>query len=253
MIVLPPMPPAQRAAWHALMDLHERMPTGWTMVGGQMVHLHCAERGRAPSRPTDDVDAAVDVRADGRALARFTGVLRDLGFRPDGASWQGYEHRWVREPASVDVLIPRGLRPSSTARRTVTGRQTIETYGAQQAVDRSASVPVLVDGRRGAIRRPSLLGALVGKAAAIRIAVDPGSARHVHDFAVLATLVRPDDAVHTAGRRDREHLGNMLGRMVADTSWRSVDGAADGVARLRLALEPEPDPPRAPRPSSPWT
>lgn len=112
---------------------------------------------------------------------------------------------------------------------------------------------MLVDGRRGTIRRPSRLGALVGKAAAIRIAVDPGSARHVHDAAVLATLVRPEDAVHTAGRRDREHLDNMLGRMVTDTSWRSVDGAAEGVARLRLALEPEPDARREPRPSSPWT
>ena len=141
MIELPAMPLAQRAGWHALMELHERMPTGWTLIGGQMVHLHCAERGRSPSRPTE----------------------------------------------------------------------------------------VEVGDRQGSVRRPTLLGALVGKAAAIRIAVDPGAARHVVDFAVLTTLIRPGDAVHTAGRRDREHLGNMLGRMVDETSWRFVDGAGGGL------------------------
>ncbi|MBO0901843.1 hypothetical protein J1G42_14760 [Cellulomonas sp. zg-ZUI222] len=36
------------------MDLHSDMPVGWVLVGGQMVHLHCAERGAAPQRPTDD-------------------------------------------------------------------------------------------------------------------------------------------------------------------------------------------------------
>ena len=44
MIVLPPMLAAQTASWHALMDLYGRHPEGWTLVGGQMVHLHCAER-----------------------------------------------------------------------------------------------------------------------------------------------------------------------------------------------------------------
>ena len=137
MIVLPPMPDPQRDAWHALMDLHDKMPTGWALVGGQMVHLHCAERGVAPTRPTNDADAAVDVRADPRALATFTSVLRELGFEPAGTSPQGYQHRWVRQRAAIDVLIPRGLREASPVRLTVTGATTIETFGAQQAVDRA--------------------------------------------------------------------------------------------------------------------
>jgi hypothetical protein len=29
-----------------------------------MVHLHCAEHGYDPPRPTDDVDTVIDVRAD---------------------------------------------------------------------------------------------------------------------------------------------------------------------------------------------
>lgn len=110
MILLPPMLAAQRGAWHALMDLHERMPTGWVLVGGQMVHLHCAERGVSPTRPTNDVDAVVDVRADPGALVRFTATLQEIGFESAGVSPQGYQHRWTKQAASIDVLIPRGLR-----------------------------------------------------------------------------------------------------------------------------------------------
>ena len=50
-VVLPPMTDAQTQGWLALLDLHDQMGTGWTLVGGQMVHLHCAERGVAPRRP----------------------------------------------------------------------------------------------------------------------------------------------------------------------------------------------------------
>lgn len=39
----------QTASWHALLDLYERHPEGWTLVGGQMVHLHCAERDYSPT------------------------------------------------------------------------------------------------------------------------------------------------------------------------------------------------------------
>jgi hypothetical protein len=40
---------AQEAAWLGLLDLSERLPDAeWTLIGGQMVHLHCAERGYMP-------------------------------------------------------------------------------------------------------------------------------------------------------------------------------------------------------------
>jgi hypothetical protein len=42
-VVLPAMSEGQREGWHALLDLHDVMPVGWTLVGGQMVHLWCAE------------------------------------------------------------------------------------------------------------------------------------------------------------------------------------------------------------------
>jgi len=67
MIELPAMPPEQTASWLGLLDLHERLAGGWTLIGGQLVHLHCAERGQFPVRPTNDADA------------RLVGVLRPSG------------------------------------------------------------------------------------------------------------------------------------------------------------------------------
>lgn len=250
-VMLPPMQAAQRDAWHALMDVHDRMPEGWVLVGGQMVHLHCAERGVMPSRPTDDVDAVVDVRADSRALRRFTGVLRDLGFAPAGTSWEGHQHRWVRRDAVIDVLIPRGLGERSPARRTVTGGTTIETPGAQQAIDRAQVVDVAVERRTGTVRRPSILGAIVAKAAAMAIRVDPDRVRHQHDFVLLTTLIRPDDEIRSATRRDREHMATMLHVLAREHSWKSIAGGVEGVERLRLALEPEAKPAR--RREAPWS
>jgi len=43
--------------WHALFAVHQRLPAGWCLVGGQLVHLLCAERGFEAIRPTLDADA----------------------------------------------------------------------------------------------------------------------------------------------------------------------------------------------------
>lgn len=50
-VTMPAMSAGQEQAWHALMDLHELVPTDWSLVGGQMVHLHCAERDGVPDPP----------------------------------------------------------------------------------------------------------------------------------------------------------------------------------------------------------
>lgn len=240
-VVLPSMSRAQGEAWSALLDLAERLPTGWTLVGGQMVHLHCAERGVAPTRPTDDVDAVLDVRAEPDALRTFTTVLVELGFTSAGESWEGHQHRWARGGAQIDVLIPRHVGERAAGRRGASGGTTIETPGAQQALDRTQSVEVVLNGRVGSVRRPNLLGALIAKAAAHSVVLDRARTRHLIDFAVLTTLIRPSDAVHEAGRRDREHLGSMLAALEVDRrAWAGVEGAEAGNARLRLALAPRP-------------
>lgn len=234
---LPPTTVAQTAGWHALLEVHDRLPGCWTLVGGQMVHLHCAERGAAPARPTDDLDAVLDVRADGRILHRFTSVLVALGFTSAGTSPAGHQHRWTRGPAQIDVLIPRRVGQRAATRRGVHGGTTLETPAAQQALDRSAVVDVEVAGVPGRVRRPNLLGALVAKAAAHTVVLDQARARHRADFAVLTTLIAPSDRIDEAGPRDRRYLRGMLAALADDRrTVLRVDGAAEGVATLRDVL-----------------
>lgn len=236
-VVMPAMAGPQQTAWHALMDVQVLHPTGWTLVGGQMVHLHCAERGASPSRPTDDVDAVLDVRAEPHVLHGFTTALTELGFEPAGETWTGHQHRWERGDATVDILIPRHLGEVAANRKGAGGGTAIETPGAQQALDRTEDVEVTVAGRAGTVRRPNLLGALVGKAAAHTVSLDRGRDRHVTDFAVLATLIRRSDAVGTATKRDRQYLTRMLDVLASDPRpWGEIEGTAEGVDRLRLAL-----------------
>ena len=97
MIVLPAMPEEQTASWLGLLELYDNLPEGWTLIGGQLVHLHCAERGQFPERPTNDADTLMDVRANPTILSTFTKALTDLGFRSAGVSAEGRQHRWVRD------------------------------------------------------------------------------------------------------------------------------------------------------------
>jgi hypothetical protein len=109
MIVLPAMPAEQTASWLGILDLYDRLNEGWTLIGGQLVHLHCAERGEFPVRPTNDADTVIDVRADPTILHTFTKTLEDLGFKSAGISAEGRQHRWKRADASIDVLLPEGI------------------------------------------------------------------------------------------------------------------------------------------------
>lgn len=70
-----------------------------------MVQLHCIERGVAPARPTDDVDAALDVRAEPGVLRTFTAALADVIQRPNllGAL--------VAKAAAHSVVLDRARAP----------------------------------------------------------------------------------------------------------------------------------------------
>lgn len=239
-VVMPPMRDAQRAGWLALFDVHDAHPTGWTLVGGQMVHLWCAERGTSPARPTDDLDAVLDVRGEPGnpgVLMTFTSVLSRLGFAPAGTSPNGHQHRWVRDEAQIDILIPRGVGERAARRKGAGGGTTLETPGAQQALDRTQDVHVRVGDRTGTVRRPDLLGALVAKAAAHTVTLDRTRRRHLTDFLVLCTLVEHGDQIEDATKRDRDYLHRMLRSIAHDRrAVLSIEGADDGVHTLRLAL-----------------
>ncbi|NYG59414.1 hypothetical protein BJ980_002337 [Nocardioides daedukensis] len=127
-IVLPAMDKAQAASWHAIMALYAKLPENWALVGGQLVHLHCAERGAYPTRPTTDADAVVNIRADPLMLTRFTAALVDLGFTAD-TSGEGHQHRWRRGLAQVDVLIPEGIGERAASRHGIGGAPTVSSPG----------------------------------------------------------------------------------------------------------------------------
>ena len=110
MIFLPRMPPEQTASWMGLLDLHERLADGWTLIGGQLVHLHCAQRGQFPVRPTNDADTVIDVRADPTMLATCHAPRAD----PQSA---GASH--MRNPAR-NVGRRAGWQPMDPGERTGT-------------------------------------------------------------------------------------------------------------------------------------
>jgi hypothetical protein len=206
------MTEAQEQAWHALLDLYEAHPEQWTLIGGQMVHLHCAERGYEPLRPTTDADAVVNAR-EPQALGRVTATLTELGFEPGRPSADGIQHRWTRGAAVIDVLVPEGLGERAGKRVSVSGFPTVAAPGGTQALNRSEVVEVQVGGRVGRVRRPVLLSAMIMKAAARLETYGVGLERHCHDFAVLAAMLAAGDtAAFELTAKDRTRLRRMIDR-----------------------------------------
>jgi hypothetical protein len=212
---LPVMTQPQEQAWLGLIAITEVLESGWCLVGGQMVHLLCAERGVTPNRPTDDGDAVLDVRARPAILNEFTSVLRTLGFVSAGESMEGHQHRWLNGEAKIDVLIRRHVGERAARRRGASGGTTLETPGAQQALDRAGLIEVSVDGHDGRIPRPNMAGALVIKAAAYGNTRDRYRDRHLLDFAVLTTLVSRSDRLGEAfTKRDKAYLRPVIAECV---------------------------------------
>lgn len=209
MIILPPMGRAQEQAWLALLDLYERQPAEWTLIGGQLVHLFCAERGYEPLRSTSDVDAVVNARAPG-ALGAVTTSLIELGFEAQPNA-DGVQHRWIRGHAVIDVLIPEGTGARTEGKASASGFPTIAAPGGTQALGRSEVVEVQTGTRAGRVLRPKLLSAMILKAAARTETNGPALERHCLDFAALAAMLAPSDTTAFAlTPKDRRRLSAMI-------------------------------------------
>lgn len=225
MIVLPPMGSAQEQAWHALLDLHEQHPDGWTLIGGQMVHLFCAERGYEPMRPTTDADAVVNAR-EPDVLGAVTSTLIDLGFEAQPNA-DGVQHRWTRGEAVIDVLIPEGTGERTATRESASGFPTIAAPGGTQALERSEAVEVQVGDRTGMIVRPRLLSAMILKAAARTETTGPALERHCLDFAALAAMLAASDMdAFELTPKDRKRLRKMIDLTRASDAAMSENPAA---------------------------
>ncbi len=207
---LGPMPSAQAQSWHGLLDVAERVPTGWCLVGGQMVFLFARERSVPVPRTTTDVDAVLDVRAHRTIWPMVTQVMLDVGFVP-APDPSGRQVTWIRGQARLDLLVPRHLGSRWSA-RSAAGGFALETPGAQYVVNSAMPAEVVVDGRVGTIMRPSLAGAIGAKAAAVTVVLDVARDRHLVDLVVLATAMEPGDRVGQSwGRTERRRVANAVG------------------------------------------
>lgn len=209
---LPPLVGGQAESWAALVELAPKFGRNWLLVGGQLVFLHEVEREAKDVRPTDDVDVVVDVRTEPAGLARIHDVLTSARFAQDPPSPDGTAHRYRRGGAVIDVLAPDNV--GERARLDLGSGHTIEAPGTTQAFRRSATVDVEIGDQVAAIQRPDLIGALIGKAAAvvkISSQTKASRAKHLRDFASLARMIGPEDRTSAELSRNERKLLSTLG------------------------------------------
>ncbi|CAN5557060.1 hypothetical protein BH10ACT2_BH10ACT2_25340 [soil metagenome] len=199
-IRLPALAGGQAESWRALIEIAPHLGRHWLLIGGQMVLLHEVERESTDTRPTNDIDLVVDLRIDPAALEHTHSVLAGTGFSQDLPSPEGVAHRYRRDGATIDILAPDHM--GTRAQLSLGSGRTIEAPGTSQAFGRVSLVRVELDDTTAAvIRRPTLVGALLGKATAVAEIVSMSSAeraKHVRDVDALARLVGPSDRAGAA-------------------------------------------------------
>ena len=229
--------------WHALFDLADTVAVPWTLVGGQMVLLHALEHGQVPSQVSQDADVIVDIRAAPTAIRDVVAGLEGAGFTLDRIGPDGVAHRYVRATRStgstravaVDVLAPEGLGRRADLTTTKPGH-TLQVPGGTQALERTERVVVVHEGRRAKVPRPTLLAAIVGKAAACGLPGDP--ARHFRDLALLCALAA-DPFAERDGLTPKDHQRLKLGGPLADAqhpAWLLVPTAIRRNGQISYAV-----------------
>ena len=192
------------------------------------------ERGAPWPRVSMDLDVIVNARV--RAEVRgFVTEIEALGFVLDGMSPELLAHRYRRGAASIDVLAPEGLGERTDLTTTPPGH-TLQVPGGTQALQRAERVEYSYKGRVGAIPRPSLLGAIVGKACAVD--VDDAPTNQEIDLALLLSLV--DDPFVMRDQltsKDRQRLRPRRVMCEPDHRvWRHFEQAEGGRARGALRI-----------------
>ena len=223
-VMLPALPAHQEQAWWVLLDLDQRSEP-WALIGGQLTLLHCLENGITGARPTDDGDVVLDVWSRRDAVRTIGTWLQDSqGFALLETS-DGFGYRYTRGDTILDLLVPEGLdrqraQPLTTSRT----RPALPIDGGNQALLRVERVPVHVGGRSGHVRRPTLLGALVLKAAAF-VADSRDPQRHALDIALLTEAALVSGSLRgmaaQASAHDRKRLRDAIRNLPPDHHcWR---------------------------------
>ena len=220
---LPPIAGAQLAAWQALLDLAPKLGGNWTLIGGQMVLMHQAERSafanpEADTRFSVDLDLVFDTRARFRALAIAHDVLNAAGYEQDMPNRQGTAHRYRLGETVIDVLAPDhiGNHPPQ-----VGVGFTLGIPGGSQALRRTEPVIVQIEQNSAAIRRPNLIGAIIIKATAATSSTPNtrGRDRHFQDLGILADLLTGRDlAAADLSKNEKKLLKAVSGNQIVARS-----------------------------------
>lgn len=186
-----PSDPETSGLWDDLGRLAARvLPADWTLIGGLMVQLHAYEAGEMGVRVTTDIDILGDARKQ-KAIEKIARALDDDEFELEPPSpTDGVSHRWRRGELIVDLLAPDGLRGDPPM---LGGVRTVQIPGGSQALARTETVELEINGAIAHVRRPTLLGALLIKARSILVHADPDAQRA--DLVLLLSLIEDPTAL----------------------------------------------------------
>jgi hypothetical protein len=235
----PPTAEAQRL-WAKAIELAEAFgeKTNWCLVGGLMVQLHGYERG-AESRPTSDIDFLGDSRQRPKAgTKRLAETLDALGAKmtwpPRSSPDLGYQFEIDGE--LVEILGSEGVEKDPA---TLGSHKTLQVPGGTQALRRTESVPVSLNGGDPVlIRRPDLLGAILIKARAVDLQRDKFGSDREDLIRLLGFVADPRALARDGGlkRTERKWLRKAEGMMRFDDAELGSIFPLETLNRARQAL-----------------
>jgi len=178
----------------------------WVLVGGLMVKIFEAERGRVMPVTTIDVDAIIDVRAmlRGQGTREAVRRLKAAGFVPFEPDRETV-YRFTRDGEIVDVLAPDGLGDRADI-VTEPPATTFRATGGSRALRHRRTLLVASGDDTFSVPVPDLAGALVIKARAAASATT-SKPKHQRDLARLLVLVEhPYELRDALTATERRHL-----------------------------------------------
>jgi hypothetical protein len=242
---LPPLAGGQAESWRALIEIAPQLGHHWLLIGGpdgfpprggaRVARRSPDQRHRPRCRPPHRADRA---RSHSRRPhpGRLLAGRSEPGRRRTSLPTRRSNHRRPRP----DHMGARATLSLGTGR-------TIEAPGTSQAFGRVSLVRVELDSNAtGIVRRPTLVGALLGKVAAVTEIVSMSSAeraKHLRDVDALARLLGPADRVG-ASLTTKERLDARTDRRASRPQ--PVGGAIDSThgganSRLRCAVRSSSD------------
>lgn len=164
-IPIDPLTPEAQRLWSMALDLARALDAerDWSLIGGLMVQLHGFERGDV-LRPTVDIDILGAARKPPAMTEEIASLLVEKGAEVamPPRSNPGVGYRFELDGEIVEILGPDGLKSDP---KTLDGLTTLQVSGGTQALRRTEGVLVSLNGSPPvAMRRPTLLGAILIKA-----------------------------------------------------------------------------------------